>query len=46
MQNIKPSTFTKVELEFMQIIWDHSEATSEDIQNALAKKDRDRKSVV
>ncbi|MBT4483718.1 MAG: BlaI/MecI/CopY family transcriptional regulator [Candidatus Latescibacteria bacterium] len=40
MQNIKPSTFTKVELEFMQIIWDHSEATSEDIQNALAKKDR------
>jgi len=35
-----PATFTKVELEFMQIIWEYEEASTEDIQTALSKKDR------
>ena len=41
MQKNKSSIFTKVELEFMQIIWDHGEASTEDIQKALSKKGRD-----
>lgn len=40
MQHAKSTTFAKVELEFMQIIWDIGSASTEDIQNALAKKGR------
>ena len=35
------TTFTKVELEFMQIIWKHKEASTEDIQNALKEVGRE-----
>jgi len=33
-------TLTEVELEFMQIVWEHSEVSTETIQNALAEKGR------
>jgi|WetSurMetagenome_2_1015567.scaffolds.fasta_scaffold561258_1 BlaI family transcriptional regulator, penicillinase repressor len=33
-------TFTEVELEFMHIVWDLVEATSDDIQRALSAKGR------
>ena len=36
----KVTTLTKVELEFMQIIWEHGKATTEDIQKALEKNGR------
>ncbi len=34
-------TLTQVELEFMQILWDHGEMTTEELQTVLAGKDRD-----
>lgn len=40
MRKSKKSILTKVELEFMHIIWERGEANSEDMQNALAKKRR------
>ena len=40
MQKPKTSILTKVELEFMHIIWARKETTTEDIQNALAEKGR------
>ena len=33
-------TLTEVELEFMQILWAHSEVTPEDIQNILLSRKR------
>ena len=33
-------TLTEVELEFMQVLWSEKEASPEDMQNALLKKDR------
>ena len=33
-------TFTEVELEFMQILWDNVEVSPEDIRNVLEKKKR------
>ncbi|MBN1290949.1 MAG: BlaI/MecI/CopY family transcriptional regulator [Candidatus Latescibacteria bacterium] len=41
MKKSKTSTLTKVELEFMQIIWGLGEATTLDIQDALREKGRD-----
>ena len=40
MRTHSPTTFTRVELEFMQIIWEHEEASTEGIQTALSKKGR------
>ena len=40
MQKPKKSILTKVEFEFMHIIWEHGEVSSEDMQNALAEKGR------
>ncbi len=40
MAGRKSSTFTEVELEFMQIIWEHGEVSTEDVLNALRKCDR------
>ena len=40
MAGRKSSTFTEVELEFMQIIWEHGEVSTEDVLNALKKRDR------
>ena len=40
MPRQKSSTFTDVELEFMQIIWALNEATPEDINRELLKKGR------
>ncbi len=34
-------TFTEVELEFMHVVWELGEATSEDIRIALKKQGRD-----
>ena len=34
------STFTEVELEFMQIIWAKGEASTEDLRNALNENNR------
>jgi BlaI family transcriptional regulator, penicillinase repressor len=40
MSNRKSSTFTEVELEFMQILWDQDEMNTDDIQKMLNKQDR------
>ena len=40
MARRKSQTLTEVELEFMQIVWAHDEVTTEDVQNALAERDR------
>jgi len=40
MARRKTRTFTEVELEFMQIIWELGTATPDDIQNALSNKGR------
>ena len=40
MARRKSSTFTEVELEFMNIIWDQKEVSTEDIQNTLNKSGR------
>ena len=40
MRKPKTSILTKVELEFMHIIWERGEVNSEDMQNALAEKGR------
>jgi len=41
MAGRKSSTFTEVELEFMQIFWEHGEMSSEDIQNILSTQGRE-----
>ena len=41
MSGRKSSTFTEVELEFMQILWDHEEMSTEEVQNALKAQDRE-----
>ena len=41
MARRKSPTFTEVELEFMQIVWDQEEVTTEDMQNILRTQDRD-----
>ena len=33
-------TLTEVELEFMQIIWEHEEVSTENVRNSLAQKER------
>jgi len=40
MARRKTRTFTDVELEFMQILWNSNEATPDDIQKALANNGR------
>jgi predicted transcriptional regulator len=40
MPRQKAKTPTKVELEFMQIVWEKGEVTTEDIQGELLKKGR------
>ncbi len=41
MAGRKSPTFTEVELEFMQIFWEHGEMSSEDIQNILSTQGRE-----
>ena len=41
MARRKSSTFTEVELEFMQIVWDQGEVTTEDMQAILHTQNRD-----
>jgi BlaI family transcriptional regulator, penicillinase repressor len=41
MPGRKSSTFTEVELEFMQIIWSRGEVSTEDIRTALSENGRD-----
>ena len=41
MARRKSPTFTEVELEFMHIIWDRDEVTTDDIQNVLKERGRD-----
>ncbi|MFC1693353.1 BlaI/MecI/CopY family transcriptional regulator [Candidatus Latescibacterota bacterium] len=40
MTRRKSATFTEVELEFMHVIWELGEVSTEDVQKALDKKDR------
>ncbi len=40
MAQKRSKTFTKVELELMQIIWEKGEATPDNIRNALPEKRR------
>ena len=40
MARRKSKTFTEVELEFMQIIWELGDVTTEDIRETLQKKGR------
>ena len=40
MARRKTRTFTEVELEFMQILWDASEASPEDVQKTLLDRER------
>ncbi len=40
MARRKTRTYTEVELEFMQVLWETGEATPEDIQNILAAQRR------
>ena len=40
MRKSKKTILTKVELEFMNIIWERGETSSEGMQNALAEKGR------
>jgi BlaI family transcriptional regulator, penicillinase repressor len=37
----KSRTLTEVELEFMQIVWPEEEVSTEDVQKALSRQDRD-----
>ncbi len=41
MSGRKSSTFTEVELEFMKIIWEQGEVSTENVQNALSKCGRE-----
>ena len=41
MAGRKSSTFTEVELEFMKIIWEQDEVSTEDVLDALSKRGRD-----
>lgn len=41
MARRKSPTFTEVELEFMRIIWEHDEVSTEDIRIILQQKGRD-----
>ncbi len=41
MANRSTSTFTEVELEFMQLVWERGEVTAEDIQQALHEQGRE-----
>ena len=41
MARRKSRTLTEVELEFMHILWKYAEVTTEDVQNALKKQDRE-----
>ena len=41
MARRKSRTLTEVELEFMQVVWDGGEVTSEDITEALSREGRD-----
>lgn len=41
MSGRKSSTFTEVELEFMQILWEQEEMSTEEVQNALRAQGRD-----
>lgn len=41
MARRKSPTFTEVELEFMRIIWEHDEVSTEDIRYILQQKGRD-----
>ncbi|MHB9027774.1 MAG: BlaI/MecI/CopY family transcriptional regulator, partial [Candidatus Latescibacterota bacterium] len=40
MARRKSKILTEVELEFMQIIWEREDTSTEDIQNTLAERDR------
>ncbi len=40
MARRKSRTLTEVELEFMQVIWDREDTSTEDLQNALAARGR------
>ena len=40
MSRRRSSTFTEVELEFMRILWNRGEVSTEDIQNDLREQDR------
>ena len=40
MARRKARTPTEVELEFLQVVWDRDEVTTEDVQRALKKKGR------
>jgi len=41
MARRKSPTYTEVELEFMHIVWEMGEVTTEDMQEALRKRGRD-----
>ena len=41
MARRKSPTFTEVELEFMHVIWNRGEVSTEDIQNALREQGRE-----
>ena len=41
MPGRRSTTFTEVELEFMQLIWELGETTTEEMQNALKEQGRD-----
>ncbi len=41
MSRRKSRTLTEVELEFMQVVWDLGEATTEDVLRALRRQGRD-----
>ncbi len=41
MARRKSPTFTEVELEFMQVIWNRKEVSTEDIQNTLSAQGRE-----
>ncbi|MCE5251714.1 BlaI/MecI/CopY family transcriptional regulator, partial [bacterium] len=41
MPGRKSSTFTEVELEFMQIIWASGEVSTEDVQTTLRERGRE-----
>ncbi len=41
MARRKSPTFTEVELEFMRIIWEHDEVSTEDIRDILHQKGRE-----
>jgi len=41
MSGRKSSTFTEVELEFMKIIWEQGEVSTEDVLDVLSKRGRE-----